>query len=167
MIDKNKFYTFRGYQLLNDKNNLLTPSMEDYLEMIYRICIDEDYIRINELAQKLNVRPSSTTKIVQKLQALGFVFYKKYGFIKLTEEGKDIGSLLLKRHIMIENFLNKIGVEDTLRDTEMIEHYISMNTLRNIHILDNYFTDNPEILKSYKNYKENWIAMESTIATKD
>lgn len=162
-MDKKNFYTVRGYQLLNKNDNLLTPSMEDYLEMIYRICLDEDYIRINKLANKLNVRPSSTTKIVQKLEKLGLVFYQKYGVIKLTKEGKDIGAFLLKRHIIIEKFLNKIGVEETLKETEMIEHYISISTLENIHILDNFFTDNLDILKMYENYKKNWLSKNTTI----
>ncbi len=27
--------------------------MEDYLEMIYRMCKDEDYVRMNQLAKKI------------------------------------------------------------------------------------------------------------------
>ena len=71
-----EFYTVRGYQILDSGNKILSSSLEDYLEMIYRICLDEGYARINQLADKLNVRPSSTTKIVQKLCELGFVEYK-------------------------------------------------------------------------------------------
>ncbi|QHI73428.1 metal-dependent transcriptional regulator [Aminipila terrae] len=153
-MNKQDFYTVRGYQLLNQ--NLLTPSMEDYLEMIYRICLDEEFIRINELANKLNVRPSSATKIVQKLKILGFVYYQKYGYITLTKEGIDVGSFLLNRHITIENFLNLIGVEDAFKDTEMIEHDISLNSLTNINMLNDFFNNNPKTLKQYEMYKEKW-----------
>ncbi|QAT43407.1 metal-dependent transcriptional regulator [Aminipila luticellarii] len=155
-MNNKDFYTVRGYQLLNEKENVLTSSMEDYLEMIYRICSKEGFIRMNELASHLNVRPSSATKLVQKLRSVGFVNYQKYGMIQLTEEGREIGAFLLKRHRIIENFLHTIGVEDTLRDTEMIEHDISPGTLDNLHIFNNFFHENPEILKRYEIYKDQW-----------
>ncbi|WP_414632576.1 metal-dependent transcriptional regulator, partial [Clostridium tyrobutyricum] len=79
MNKKDEFYTLRGYKMLNQEKNLLTSSMEDYLEMIYRMCRSEDYVRMNQLAKNLNVRPSSATKIVQKLKELGMVDYQKYG----------------------------------------------------------------------------------------
>ena len=52
--------------MLNGDKKLLTASMEDYLEMIYRIHKEEGYVRMNQLARKkLNVRPSSASKTVQ------------------------------------------------------------------------------------------------------
>ena len=153
MSQKN-FYTVRGYHLLNEKKCLLTSSMEDYLEMIYRVCLEQGFIRINELAGRLNVRPSSTTKIVQKLERLEYVNYEKYGVIRLTEGGKQIGEFLLKRHMILENFLDKIGVKDTLKDTEMMEHDISENALKNIHILNRFFADNPDIFNIFENYRK-------------
>ena len=95
MKKKDEFYTVRGYKMLNGDKKLLTASMEDYLEMIYRIHKEEGYVRMNQLAEKLNVRPSSASKTVQKLNSLGMVDYQKYGIIKLTEEGKR-SSFLLK-----------------------------------------------------------------------
>ena len=35
-----EFYTVRGYQILDSGNKILSSSLEDYLEMIYRICLD-------------------------------------------------------------------------------------------------------------------------------
>src|SRR5690554_4388547 len=99
--------------MLNAENRMLTSSMEDYLEMIYRTCMDEGYARINQLAGKLNVRPPSATKVIQKLSRLGLVDYRKYGFIQLTEEGRVIGAFLLKRHGIIEEFLKNLGIEET------------------------------------------------------
>ncbi|MBN7773435.1 iron dependent repressor, metal binding and dimerization domain protein [Clostridium aminobutyricum] len=157
-MNQENFYTVRGYQLLNEKNTLLTSSMEDYLEMIYRVCLEEGFVRINELASKLNVRPSSTTKIVQKLERLRYVNYEKYGVIKLTKEGETLGAFLLKRHMILEDFLSNLGVEDTLKDTEMIEHDVSLSTLINIQLLNRFFSDNPDILKFYDAYKEQWNA---------
>ena len=33
-----QFHTYRGYQKIKQEKTRLTPSMEDYLEMIYRHC---------------------------------------------------------------------------------------------------------------------------------
>lgn len=154
-MDNREFYTVRGYQMLNE--NKLTSSMEDYLEMIYRTTLVTDYIRVNQLADKLNVQPSSTTKVVQKLKKLGMIDYEKYGIIKLTEEGKEIGQFLYKRHEILESFLQKIGVKETLlKDTEMIEHDMSLSTLENINILNAFLNEYPDILDKYYVFKINY-----------
>lgn len=150
-----EFHTVRGYQMLNSENKLLTSSMEDYLEMIYRVCIEEGYIRINQLAHKLNVRPSSSTKVVKKLKELGLVDYQRYGVVQLTKDGIEMGSFLLKRHKIIEEFLKNLGIEETLlKDTEMIEHDVSINTLRNIYILNDFLYNNPDVINRFENFKE-------------
>ncbi|SKC65067.1 metal-dependent transcriptional regulator [Maledivibacter halophilus] len=150
-----EFHTVRGYQMLNSENKLLTSSMEDYLEMIYRVCIKEGYIRINQLAHKLNVRPSSTTKVVKKLNVMGLVDYQRYGIVQLTENGKEVGRFLLKRHRIIEEFLKNLGVEKTLlKDTEMIEHDVSINTLKKIYMLNEFLYNNPDVIKRFKNFKK-------------
>ncbi len=154
MKNKNEFYTVRGYKMIEAETKLLTSSMEDYLEMIYRICKKEGYARINQLAKKLNVRPSSATKTVQRLSSLDMVDYQKYGIIQLTEDGKKVGEFLLKRHNIIDEFLKNIGIEETrLKDTEMIEHNVSVNTLQKIYILNKFLLDNPDIMMEFKDFK--------------
>ena len=41
---KNNFYTLNGY--MKKENNFLTPSMEDYLEMIYRLSLNTGFTRL-------------------------------------------------------------------------------------------------------------------------
>lgn len=155
MADNQEFHTVRGYQLLSQDKRLLTPAMEDYLEMIYRNSLNEGYIRINTLSELLNVKPSSATKMVQKLTALGFLNYKKYGIIFLTDTGKEAGKFLLKRHNVIEKFLLTIGIsENILKETELIEHNISANTLESIDILNTFFENNPDIIKKLGEFKK-------------
>ena len=128
-MDKN-FYTVKGYQL--KEQNLLTSSMEDHLEMIYRLFKEKDtnYVRVNQLAEKLNLRPSSTSKIIQKLSTVGLIKYKPYGVIELTLEGEKWGDFLLTRHEVIQSFSKNIGVNQSLlKDTEMMEHYIGIESL--------------------------------------
>ena len=64
------FYTTRGYEIQSYTNNLLTSSMEDYLEMIYRGYLADGYIRLSKLASLLNVKDSSASKMVQKIREI-------------------------------------------------------------------------------------------------
>lgn len=150
-----QFHTFRRYQLLKQKKTRLTPGMEDYLEMIYRHCKEEGYIRINRLAELLNVQAPSATRTVQKLAEAGLVDYEKYGSIKLNEEGEKIGQVLLDRHMLIESFLSKIGIRETLlRDTEMVEHNMSLEALESIELFNDFLENHPNILKDFEEYKK-------------
>lgn len=152
-----EFHTVRGYQLLNQVNNPLTPAMEDYLEMIYRNIEKSGYMRINTLSELLNVKPSSATKMVQNLAQLGFLNYKKYGIIFLTEQGAFIGKFLLDRHNTIERFLTLIGInEDALVETELIEHNISENTTNILKVLNEFCDQNPEFLDKFEEFKSNF-----------
>jgi len=154
MDNNNEFYTVRGYQLLKKNKKILTSAMEDYLEMIYRNSLGEGYMRVSTLSELLNVRPSSATKMVQRLADMGLVDYKRYGIIFLTESGKEIGEFLLKRHNIVEKFLKTIGIaEDLLKETELIEHNVSANTLQNIYLLNKFFDANPDVISKFEDFK--------------
>lgn len=148
------FHTVRGYELQRQNKNMLTPALEDYLEMIYRNSLSENYIRINILAQLLNVKDSSASKMVKKLGDLGLVNYEKYGIVTLTDKGKELGEELLNRHNTIEKFLLFIGCnEDALIQTELIEHSITDDTVKKIQILYDFFQNEKDILEIYINYR--------------
>lgn len=155
MKEMQKFHTVRGYQLLQQNKKLLTSGMEDYLEMIYRNSLEEGYLRINKLAELLNVQASSATKMVQKLARLGLLNYQKYGIIQLTGSGKEIGEFLLSRHNILEKFLRFLGSgENVLVETELIEHNISMDTLENIDLLNRFMEEEPGVRQRFEEFKK-------------
>ncbi|SNS03873.1 iron (metal) dependent repressor, DtxR family [Anaerovirgula multivorans] len=156
MNNKEKYHTVRGYELQKRGQKLLTHSMEDYLEMIYRTSMKEGYVRMNVLAQQLNVQVSSATKMVQKLASVGLVDYKKYGIVHLTDKGKEIGAFLYNRHNIVLEFLKLLGVEEKiLTNTEMIEHGINIHVLKYIDLLNQFFKSHPDIEEKFKEYKIN------------
>ncbi|MCL1843360.1 MAG: metal-dependent transcriptional regulator [Defluviitaleaceae bacterium] len=131
MSEKNKFYTLKGYALL--ENNAITSSMEDYLEMIYRIHSAGEAVRIGALAENLNVKPSSASKMVGNLKKQGFVSSEKYGYIKLTDEGSEFGKYLVFRHDTLHRLLCHINrSENEVEQVEKIEHFINAETVENI-----------------------------------
>ena len=126
-----EFFTYEGYFRTN--RDKLTKSMEDYLEMIFRLTVNDPVVRIKQLAESLNVRDSSVTRMVKQLGELGYVKYKPYEYIRLTPEGVNKGKYLLHRHEVLHRFLKLInGSEDELEQVELIEHHINEKTVCNI-----------------------------------
>jgi Mn-dependent DtxR family transcriptional regulator len=132
-----EFYTLKGYKIKNEE--VMSSSMEDYIEMIFRLSEKSDEIRVSDLSQALNVQPPSTTKMIRRLSKESYVIYEKYGCIKLTEKGRNIGSKLLERHMIIFGFLECIGVKDNiLEQTEIIEHSVNDEVLNKIRKLTEF-----------------------------
>jgi Mn-dependent DtxR family transcriptional regulator len=152
-----EFYTVRGYQQIERQENKLTPAMEDYIEMIYRNSLEDGFIRINILSELLNVAAPSATKMVQNLSQLGYINYKKYGYVFLTDKGMEVGQYLLNRHNTIETFLKNIDIKDELLiETELIEHDISEKTLQAISVFNEYLKFNSDILENFINFKNKY-----------
>ena len=148
-----EFYTARGYEITAG-DNALTASMEDYLEMIYRLSQKDGYTRVNDLAASLNVQPPSVTKMTQKLNEKKLLNYKKYGMIHLTEEGKKLGKYFLERHNTLKELFSLIGATDNLqKDVETMEHYISYKNFRIISALVNFLKEDNQFLTRFHKYK--------------
>jgi len=130
-MPENKFYTLKGYALM--EGSAITSSMEDYLEMAYRIHLSGKTIRIGTLAENLNVKPSSATKMVSNLKKEGLAASEKYGYIRLTNAGIELGKYLVFRHDTLHAFLCHINQsENELEQVEKIEHFINAETVSNI-----------------------------------
>ncbi|RXZ78286.1 transcriptional regulator MntR [Paenibacillaceae bacterium] len=122
-----------------------TPSMEDYLERIYKLIDEKGYARVSDIAEGLEVHPSSVTKMIQKLDKDNYLIYEKYRGLVLTNKGKKIGKRLVDRHQLLETFLTMIGVqeENIYRDVEGIEHHLSWDSITCIETLVAYFQQDP------------------------
>ncbi|MDD3693244.1 MAG: MarR family transcriptional regulator [Oscillospiraceae bacterium] len=125
------FHTLKGYQLIDKPK--LTASMEDYLEMIYRLLKTQPHVRIKVLAKKLNVRPSSASKMVHQLKDMELVDFEKYGNIKPTQKGLILGNYFLYRHDVLMEFLCLVNnTSDELEQVEKIEHFVEERTVYNL-----------------------------------
>jgi len=126
-----EFYTLKGYKIKSGNN--ITEAMEDYIEMIYRKTVDSSSISVKDLSNYLNVRPSSASKMANRLKELNLINFEKYGLISLTDDGKYIGKYLLYRHEVLTKFFKLLNKEDyKLEQVEKIEHFIDYETIRNI-----------------------------------
>jgi Mn-dependent DtxR family transcriptional regulator len=159
-LPEENFRTVRGYQLQSRGGGQLTPALEDYLEMVYRLCMQSGYARVGKLSELLHVKPSSASKMISKLTQLGFVEYDRYELILLAEKGRQSGEYLLKRHDTIECFLKLLGCENALEETELIEHSLSASTVSALGCLLDYFQSDSSLLSGFSRRLRQWNAAE-------
>jgi len=134
---------------------MLSPSLEDYLEEAYRFSQMSLPIRVTDISKKLNVSLPSVTKALGKLKEKNYIIYEPYGEIILTEQGKKLGSFLVQRNHLLQEFLSLIHSPcDTNKEAEKMEHYLSGETIKAIHKLVNFFKNHPHIYNEFLQYLE-------------
>ncbi|CAA7599953.1 Iron dependent repressor [Acididesulfobacillus acetoxydans] len=115
---------------------MLTPSLEDYLEEIYRFSLSRDAVRVTDISNRLKVALPSVTKALYKLRNENYIKYERYGEIKLTDRGKELGSYLVTRNQLLQEFLALICSKcNFAAEAEAMEHYLSTATINAIKIL--------------------------------
>ncbi|MEA2054731.1 MAG: hypothetical protein U9O96_06455 [Candidatus Thermoplasmatota archaeon] len=56
---------------------MLTRKVEDYLGAILNITQDRGYVKTMHISTTLDVKPSSVTEMMKKLDKMGFVVYRR------------------------------------------------------------------------------------------
>ena len=132
---------------------MATVGMEDYIEQIYLHIEARGVARVSDVAESLEVLPSSVTKMAQRLDREGYVYYERYKGLVLTEKGLAFGKKLVKRHDILEEFLRIIGVEEdkVYEDVEGIEHHLSWNAIDRITDLVEELEKDPAFIKKLRN----------------
>ncbi len=124
-----------------------TSHMEDYLERMYRLIEEKGFARAVDIAEALEIRPSSVTHMLQRLAEKGYVRYEKYRGVQLTTAGRKIGRKMAERHRDLTRLLRLLGVRDEniiFEDVEGIEHHLSSESMQRIRALVQYAEAHPE-----------------------
>lgn len=132
---------------------MLTPSLEDYLEEIYRFSLSLDTVRVSDISKRLKVALPSVTKALYKLRNENYIKYERYGEIKLTEQGKEFGCYLVTRNQLLQEFLALICSKcDFAAEAEAMEHYLSTATIEAIRRLVEFMKGNPSWQQAFKEF---------------
>lgn len=113
----------------------ITPTMEDYMEAIFRLGEEKRNVRVKDIAKRLGVKMPTVTSMLKTLSKRGLIDYEKYEYLELTDKGSDIGREIHRRHHVLRNFLTDILMIDFKKaDAEAckMEHAISPSTLDSI-----------------------------------
>jgi DtxR family Mn-dependent transcriptional regulator len=109
----------------------ITSNIEDYLKAIYRIEEERGVVRVKEISLAMNVTYPSTSGILKKMEAMELVEHERYGYVKLTDEGRLNAERILVRKEKIENFFKSIlrlPEDIASQDACKMEHAMSDQT---------------------------------------
>ena len=129
-----------------------SPAVEDYLEQIHNLIEGKGYARVVDIAQNLGISQASVTNMIQKLDAEGYLVYERYRGVVLTDEGRQIGQEIARRHEVLTRLLASFGLDEetVYKDVEGMEHHISRQTLDVLTLLMEELEGNPALLKRLK-----------------
>ncbi|MFW5928288.1 MAG: metal-dependent transcriptional regulator [Candidatus Saliniplasma sp.] len=121
-------------------------TIEEYIEKIYVIEKREGRARTSVIAMEMGVKDSSVTEMMQKLKKKELVEYEPYHGVRLSDTGKKLADDLMKRHVIIADFLEIIGVEDDLAEIDacQIEHHVSTETMERLEKFVEFINDAPQ-----------------------
>ena len=114
---------------------VLSPSLEDYLEAIWAIKLAEKVPRVKDIAKYLGVSTPSVVNAIKILSEKELVHQEPYGYIELNQKGIMKAKEIHERHKTLFKFFNEIlGVNPEIaeKDACEIEHYIHPETLKRI-----------------------------------
>jgi len=131
-----------------------TPRSEDYLETVFHLIKDKGYATTSDISTALKVKPPTVSNMIGKLAAKGYLEYKPYRGMKLTPSGERVARSVIRRHLVIAEFMSMMGVDDetAFEDTEGIEHHVHPTTIRRLERLAEYLRTHPAVLKTIRKY---------------
>lgn len=134
-----------------------TPSRstEDYLERIGELIECKGYARVGDLATSLAVSQPSVTAMVQRLADSGYLHYRKYRGLVLTDEGRAVADRIKDRHLKLKRFLSLLGLDEQVQedDIEGWEHCLSAATVSCLNDLADFLEARPELLRAFHQRK--------------
>lgn len=84
----------------------MTQSEENYLKAIYHLGRQNPgVISTNAIAEEMQTKPSSVTDMVKRLAEKGYLNYRKYQGVNLSEKGRHKALMIIRKHRLWETFL--------------------------------------------------------------
>lgn len=105
----------------------LQESGEMYLETIYILTKKNHDVRSLDVAEYMNFSKPSVSRAVGLLKQGEYITVDQEGYLHLTAMGEEIAAKMYERHILLTEFLIRLGVdrETASADACKIEHDIS------------------------------------------
>lgn len=98
---------------------------ENYLKALFYLSQDKNHVSISELSDMLQVSKPTVNSMIRTFQDQGLVNYEKYKPLSLTDKGKNMAAMVIRKHRLTEMFLVEkmgFGWEEVHEIAEQIEH---------------------------------------------
>lgn len=107
---------------------LLSATVEEYLEMIYNMSAEDEVVIGARLAEKFRVSAPTVTEMLKRLVRDGYITMDVKRVVTLTEAGYQAAEAVLRRHRLTERFLaDMLGLQwhEVHEEAHRLEHFIS------------------------------------------
>lgn len=105
-----------------------TRAVQDYLKTIHRLGGADKVVSPVDIAERLGVRAPSVTGMLKRLDHAKWITYESGHGAQLTERGITEARRVIRRHRLVELFLNRVlGLDwsEVDAEAEALEHAIS------------------------------------------
>ncbi|MBW2039274.1 MAG: metal-dependent transcriptional regulator [Deltaproteobacteria bacterium] len=140
-------------------NEILTPTMEDYLEAILLLEEEKKAVRVKDIAKNMDVKLPTVTSMLNTLMQRGLINHEKYEYVELTDKGLDLAKEVKRKHELLSSFLSNILGIDLKRAEEdacKMEHAVSPETMERLvefmEFIEVCPRSGPSWLKSFATY---------------
>ncbi len=116
----------------------VTPTMQDYLGLIYLQQREGQTVIAARLAGRLHVSRPTVSATLQRLERAGLICLNERKEISLTAAGLAVAEDLLRRHMLTERLLHDVvGLpwHEVHAEADRLEHHLSPQTLERMEAL--------------------------------
>lgn len=140
----------------------LSASLEDYLEAIYNLSAEQTVARSKDIAQSLDVSRASVTSALRALSEKELVNYKPYGYITLTDKGRNVAGRVAGRHDVLKQFFADVLGVDTAKAHQVAcraEHTMGPEITSRLTVLVDFLSqsghDGKNLVQQFQHYWKN------------
>jgi DtxR family Mn-dependent transcriptional regulator len=141
-----------------------TPTIEDYLTIIYVMERDGDEVIAARLAESMEVAPPTVTMTLKRLERDGWITTEQGKDIRLTDKGCEASRSVIRRHMLTEWMLARMLNVPWSRvhaEADQIEHTISdeIETQMRTNLNDPQVCPHGNPLPGYEHVAADWLPL--------
>jgi DtxR family Mn-dependent transcriptional regulator len=113
----------------------LSPTLENYMEIIFRLEMNDGAAKAGAIAEAASVSRPTVTRTLKTLKKFQLIEYTPYSLIRLTDEGMRIGRDIAHRHLVFQEFFENILQLDATgagRAACCLEHAVPPEVIRRL-----------------------------------
>lgn len=107
----------------------LPEKTQDYLKVVWDLCERTGQAAsLGDIADQMGQKTSTTSEGIKRLTERGLLDHPKYGGISLTDEGRSLAMVMVRRHRLIETFLHSMlgySWDEVHVEADKLEHAVS------------------------------------------
>ncbi|MCX6381367.1 MAG: metal-dependent transcriptional regulator [Armatimonadetes bacterium] len=109
-------------------NRPFSPSVEDYVKVIYKLQQSGESVSTNAVSRRMKTTPAAASKMFKVLADMKLIEHTPYYGAKLTLPGEKVALEVIRHHRLLELYLHQAlgyGWDEVDAEAEKLEHHIS------------------------------------------